>query len=305
LLHYPGPVDVTKLPVVPTTICSTSLTSFSPFAIVQPVVDTTPPTLTVNHQATGANGWNVAGPVTVSIAASDSGSGLAGSPSCTDTYNGSTSALTVAASATTVTGDGTHVVTCTVSDLAGNGPVSASDTVRLDTIAPVVAYAGNANPSYTVGQTISITCSASDGGSGIASTTCANVSGPASGFLLGTNTLSADATDQAGNIGHGSTSFTVSPAAPAPFTIVDLCQRTLTYIQSSARYAALPAFWQNVLAALAGATCRSTSSVFLHMTTKQRAAYIQAYQLEMRSLASLGWLTQAQANTLIALSATL
>jgi Tol biopolymer transport system component len=38
LLHYPVPTDVTKLPVVPPTICSIPLTSFSPFAVVHPVI---------------------------------------------------------------------------------------------------------------------------------------------------------------------------------------------------------------------------------------------------------------------------
>jgi Tol biopolymer transport system component len=216
LLHYPGPTDVTQLPVVPTTICSTSLNSFSPFAIVQPdvVADTTPPALSISHVVNGANGWNVTGPVAVSIGASDAGSGLAGAPSCTDTLNGvGPTALTVTGSspsfAASAAGEGVHVITCTVSDVAGNS-ASASDTVEIDTQAPVVSYTGNAG-TYTTDQMINITCSAADPtpGSGLVSNTCVSIAEPASHFTLGPHVLSADATDSAGNVGHGSTSFTV------------------------------------------------------------------------------------------------
>ena len=72
----------------------------------------------------------------------------------------------------------------------------------------MVTYSGNAG-TYSVDQTVAITCAASDNLSGVASNTCANISGPAYTFTLGTNSFSASATDQAGNTGGGSTSFTV------------------------------------------------------------------------------------------------
>ena len=73
---------------------------------------------------------------------------------------------------------------------------------------PVVAYSGNAG-SYTVDQTVAIHCSASDSASGIASTTCAEITGPAYAFAPGANTFSASATDNAGNTSSSSTTFTV------------------------------------------------------------------------------------------------
>jgi hypothetical protein len=100
-------------------------------------------------------------------------------------------------------------------DVAGwptGGPTSQhafSFAVIADGTPPVVAYAGNAG-TYTVDQTVAITCTATDELSGVVSTTCADISGPAYTFPLGTNSYSAEATDRLGNVGTGSTSFTVS-----------------------------------------------------------------------------------------------
>ncbi len=76
---------------------------------------------------------------------------------------------------------GVTVITLTVSDGKG-GTATATVTITVvDTIAPVVTYTGNAG-TYTVDQAVSITCAATDIGSGVASTTCQNVSGPAYSF---------------------------------------------------------------------------------------------------------------------------
>jgi hypothetical protein len=99
-------------------------------------------------------------------------------------------------------------VTTTAPPVLSSGDVS--ETVKHDSVAPVVAYTGNAG-TYTVDQTVSIHCSASDPspGSGLASDTCADVSAPAYTFSLGSHTLSATAEDVAGNVGSGSATFTV------------------------------------------------------------------------------------------------
>jgi len=80
--------------------------------------------------------------------------------------------------------------------------------INIDKTPPVVTYAGNQG-SYTRDQTVNITCTATDGLSGVESTTCADITGPAASFAPGLNTFSATATDKAGNTGTGSTSFTV------------------------------------------------------------------------------------------------
>lgn len=308
LLHFhPGPTDVTRLPVVPPEICSTSLTSFSPFAIVQPVADTTPPSLSISHAADGANGWNVTGPVAVSISASDAGSGLAGTPSCTDTLNGGApTALTVTGSspsfAASAVGEGMHEIACAVSDVAGNPAAAASDTVKLDTKAPIVSYTGNAG-TYTTTQTVTITCAAADPtpGSGLVSSTCVNIAESASNFTIGSHVLSADATDSAGNVGHGSTSFTVE-APPVAITIGGLCLMTKQFIQTSLRYLMLSKWQKAVIDSLANAICQRLAVIAPHFTPKQKAAFVSAYEADVQALARLGWLTQAQATTLIGLA---
>lgn len=118
----------------------------------------------------------------------------------------------LAASCSTASGAtfsfGTTPVTCTVTDAVGVSASASFNVTVSDTTAPQVAYTGNAG-SYGIGQTVNITCSATDA-VGVVSSTCANISGPAYTFALGTNTFSATATDAAGNTGSGSASFTVT-----------------------------------------------------------------------------------------------
>ena len=109
-------------------------------------------------------------------------------------------------------GQGTVTRSCSVTTTAppifSSGDVS--ETVKRDSLAPVVSYSGNAGV-YTVDRTVSIDCGASDPspGSGLASDTCADVSAPAYTFSLGSHTLSASAEDVAGNVGSGSATFIV------------------------------------------------------------------------------------------------
>lgn len=156
--------------------------------------DTTPPVATPTQTpAANTSGWNNTN-VTVTWNWTDSGSGV-NSSNCT--------------TSSTATGEGVGItLTATCSDNAGNVG-TASYTVNIDQTPPVVTYSGNAG-SYSVLQSVSISCSAGDALSGVASDTCANVSGPAWSFGLGVHTVSATATDNAGNTGSGSTSFTVT-----------------------------------------------------------------------------------------------
>jgi hypothetical protein len=95
----------------------------------------------------------------------------------------------------------------------------------IDTTPPTIVFSGNAG-AYGVLDTVVITCSASDALSGMASSTCPSVNAPAYSFGPGPETLTASATDNAGNSTTASTSFTVTA------TYADLC--TLTQ-QFSAR----------------------------------------------------------------------
>jgi hypothetical protein len=109
---------------------------------------------------------------------------------------------------------GTTTVSCTVTDVAGYTASDSFTITVVDTTAPVVTYTGNAG-SYTADQIVNITCAATDSGSGVQTTTCANISGPAHTFAVGANNFSATATDVAGNTTTTSISFTVTvpPAA--------------------------------------------------------------------------------------------
>jgi HYR domain/PKD domain len=115
-------------------------------------------------------------------------------------------------------------VSCRATDASGNAATASFTVTVRDTIAPVVSYSGNA-ASYSADQLVDIRCTATDGGSGVASTTCAGITGPAYSFALGTNTFSATATDAAGNIGRGSASFAVIASAAS---LQDLVSRFCT-----------------------------------------------------------------------------
>jgi fibronectin type 3 domain-containing protein len=81
--------------------------------------------------------------------------------------------------------------------------------IDIDLTNPTVTYAGG-KASYQVDELVSITCTAADALSGLAaSTTCANVNGPAYSFGLGPHTFTATATDKAGNTASSSVTFTV------------------------------------------------------------------------------------------------
>ncbi|MDE3053888.1 MAG: hypothetical protein KGL38_03295 [Gemmatimonadota bacterium] len=97
---------------------------------------------------------------------------------------------------------------------------AASFMVISDGTAPTITYAGNAG-SYLPMDVVNITCTATDTLSGVASSSCADISGPAYTFAAGTNTFSATATDRAGNSGTQSTSFTVSVTAASVCSLID------------------------------------------------------------------------------------
>lgn len=149
-------------------------------------------TPTQSPAANGA-GWN-SGDVTVSWNWADEagGSGI-DAGSCT------TSSVS--------SGEGPITLAATCADVAGNIG-SATYDVQVDKTDPVVAFSGNAG-TYTVDETVTIGCSATDALSGIASSTCPTVSASAVSLGLGSHSLTATATDKAGNAKTVTTSYTV------------------------------------------------------------------------------------------------
>jgi hypothetical protein len=98
-------------------------------------------------------------------------------------------------------------LSCTATNRWGTSATQHVE-IKRDATPPTITYTGNSG-SYTVGQTVRVTCSAADALSGVAATTCATISGPAWSFGLGTTTGSATASDRAGNTASATTSFTV------------------------------------------------------------------------------------------------
>lgn len=151
----------------------------------------------------GLDGWYTSD-ITVSWSVTDGTSGIATSNGCTLT--------------TTTTDNAGTTYTCTATNGAGL-TATKSVSAKRDATKPVIGYAGNLG-SYTVDQTVSITCAASDAMSGLASSTCANVSGAAYTFAIGANSYSASAADNAGNTNAASTSFTVAVTSGSLCTLV-------------------------------------------------------------------------------------
>jgi len=158
-------------------------------------VDKTAPTISASAKnadgsAYAAGSW-INQTVTVHFTCSDALSGLAGSCPADQTFS---------ADGASQNANGA------VTDKADNSASASFGPVKVDKTAPTVTYTGNAG-IYTPDQTVSITCTAADSLSGVASSTCKNISGPAYNFAVGSNSFSAQATDNAANVGTVTATF--------------------------------------------------------------------------------------------------
>jgi hypothetical protein len=166
------------------------------------LLDQTPPLIEPNvTPRPNSLGWHNTD-VTVAWSVTDPESGIVSSTNC---------------ETTTIVHETTGT-TLTCSARNGAGLTSAvSVTARVDKTAPAILFSGNLG-TYTVDQTILITCAATDDRSGLATTSCPDVaSGPATDFVGSTattdSTLTATATDNAGNDATADTTFTVTVTA--------------------------------------------------------------------------------------------
>jgi hypothetical protein len=157
-------------------------------------VDTTPPLVTPAVDGTlGDGGWYTSD-VGVSWTVTDAESAVSSTTGCAP------------AAVTTDTAGATF--TCEATSLGGTA--SDSVTIKRDATSPTVDLSGGG--TYTVDETVTIACAASDATSGVASDTCSQAAGarPAYEYPLGTTTVSASATDNAGNTGGASQEVTVT-----------------------------------------------------------------------------------------------
>jgi hypothetical protein len=165
--------------------------------------DATPPN--ISGSATGSHGTNswFVGDVSVSFTASDDVSGVSSTAGC---------------DATQTTDTAHRTFNCAVTNGAGL-TASATVTVMRDATRPVVSIAGNAG-SYTVDQTLDITCTFFDATSGLASQTCNGASGAAYEAGVGSHAVSASAADRAGNTQSVSGTYTVNVTTGSLCTLV-------------------------------------------------------------------------------------
>lgn len=290
---------VTFKVIVPYDVVATSDSGLLPIvgAAAPAPSDTTPPTSTATvDPAANSTGWN-SGPVTVHIVATDEtgGSGVA---SISVVQDGSTATTEGSSVDVPVSAEGATTLTYYATDAAGNQEAPETLTVQIDETAPTVSYDGNAG-TYTVDQQVSITCGATDALSGVAASTCTDVTGPAYSFALGSNTFSATATDNAGNTGSGQGSFTVV-ANPAGIAAL-----TARFVTSSAAYGALSPQRQRAVDNLVAIATRAVARIRQTLHPAQEAALLRIYGQALVQLGRHGWLTAAQVATLTRLAAAL
>ncbi|WP_329109495.1 DUF1080 domain-containing protein [Micromonospora sp. NBC_01699] len=190
-----------------------------------PNPDTTPPTATANVTGNRDGNGAYVGAATVTVSATDAGSGvdlvefsLDGQP-----YAEYTAPVTV-------NQPGQHTVSYRATDVAGNTSTPASVTLTVvappnpDTTAPTVSAAitGQQNGSWAYVGSATVVLTASDSGSGVHRLEYALdgsgytvYSGPLTVNTVGAHTVSYRATDRAGNTsGTASTTFTVVESGP-------------------------------------------------------------------------------------------
>jgi len=178
------------------------------------IADTTPPSSSMSLSGTpGTNGWYT-GTVTVTLSATDAGSGVAAIKYFVD---GATVTHTYTVPFT-ISSDAAHTVTFWAIDQAGNTETNNNGSVKIDKTAPSIAF-GSTSPaptSYGWNNTaVSVPYTSSDPTSGIASSTPAS---PVTISAEGANqTTTVTATDNAGN-SASSTSATVNIDLTAPST---------------------------------------------------------------------------------------
>jgi hypothetical protein len=132
-------------------------------------------------------------PVTVNLIGYDYQSGMKA------TYHSLNGSTEQEGNTVTITEDGKHVLEYWSVDQAGNIEQKKSIAINIDQTAPEITFSVEDGAPFTVDQHISITCQATDALSGVASSTCEDVSVPAYELGLGSHTYTAEGGDVVGN----------------------------------------------------------------------------------------------------------
>ena len=205
-------------------------------------------------------GWNNTSPVTVNLSATDNPAGIGGSGVASITYwvdSGSTTTVNASTAAPTVTGDGAHVLSFFATDNVGNVSSTQTQNISIDTVAPSapstpdLAAASDSgasstdNITSTVTPTLTGTAEAGatvtifDGGSsvGTGTATGGNYSIVTASLSAGVHTLTAKATDVAGNTSVASSSLSVTVDTAAPTVGTTTIAKTVGYLAGSIKQA--------------------------------------------------------------------
>ncbi|GAB3164088.1 hypothetical protein GCM10027258_85210 [Amycolatopsis stemonae] len=202
---------------------NTSPEGMSHFTVVKR--DTTPPTVSAAVGGTQDDDGNYVGKATVTVTASDTGSGVAAVE-----YKVDGGAWTAYSAPVPVTAAGTHTVGYRARDVAGNASAegSASFTVVAggDTTAPAVSLAltGKQDGNWNYVEQATVTVFATDAESGIAAVeykvdtgAWTRYTAPVVVAALGAHMVRSRATDVAGNVSaEAFGTFTVVAAPPPP-----------------------------------------------------------------------------------------
>ncbi len=191
-------------------------------ASVSVTVDATAPTVAITSPTT--NVWTTSSSVAVAFTASDATSGVR---SVMLSVDGGTAVNVTGMTSYTVTGlaDGTHNITLTATDRAGN-TAAATVVVKVDTTQAAVSITAPSAGATLSSPNVTVTWTATDSGSGVSqvqisldSAAYQTVTGSSSTFTNlanGNHTVSLKVTDVAGNVRTVSVTFRVSVSTPPP-----------------------------------------------------------------------------------------
>ncbi|MFC5449803.1 glycoside hydrolase family 2 TIM barrel-domain containing protein [Paenibacillus aestuarii] len=172
-----------------------------------PYIDSTAPVTIASLEPlepNGSNGWYTTD-VTITLTASDDLSGVANTQYSIDNGQNWISFI----NPISITQDGLNTIEYRSKDRVGNIEAAKTLILPIDKTVPTVSFSVYEGKEYWIDQTITISCEATDTGSGIATSTCKNIAAPAYSFTLGANSVSASATDAAGNPSSATLRFAV------------------------------------------------------------------------------------------------
>jgi len=247
------------------------------------VSDSTPPEIEaeVTGGTLGSNGWYTAGDITVTWLVSDAESAVTSPPCVGGVVSAETAGTIFECSATS---DG--------------GTTTSSVTIKLDGTGPTVAY-GQVQNRYGILRQIDITCTAGDALSGLASADCEGLNTQAWALGAGNNTLTASATDNAGNTTVTTATFnvTVNPR--------QLCTLTRRFVRNSPGYDSLSWFERRVANVSVRVACAQLRSIKRWQSPERIARIVDRYNSTVNFIAHKGWISQFEATTLQDLAASI